>query len=801
MILNNIKIAWRNLKNKKFYTTIHLVGLFTGICFAIMISAFVWQEFQVNRNLRNSEQQYILTSKWKDPSMGIDFTTLAPIAQQLKEQYPHLVANYYRWDGITSIVSNGTTNFRKGILLGDETLLDIFGFEMLYGNAKTVFENPFSVVITEARAIKFFGKTDVVGNTLAIQNFEGEDHDFLITGVLKDIPENSINQINATADNDFFIAKNSATYFDRENFEDWNNPYYVSYVELQKGVEASDLALPLETLIKMHTSEEVQQNLTVLPVKLTDYYLEKDNAAAGRMLYILSFIGLFMLLMAMINFINISISHSGKRMREIGIRKVLGGNRKQLIIQFLTESIILVAFATLLACISYSFLRPWFGKLLGKDLIAFSEMPYAFAIIPFILIVILGFLAGFYPALVISSFKSIDAIQGKLKNSLSNTILRKVLVGFQYVTALVVLIIAIIVAQQINYFFGKGLGYDKEYIVTASLPRDWTPDGVQKMITVRDAFEKIPAVKKVSLSYVIPDGGIGFQVTGYKSGANPNAPVTAQGLVTDDSFIETYQIPLLAGTYLSKGDTSPDEVVINLKAVQSYGFESAEDAVGQQITLVGEDAPLNIHGVIDDFHFESMHQPIKPQVIFSVDDSPIYRYLSFKLNSGSINESIKDIEKQWGILLPGSSFEYKFMDDTLASLYATEIQFKRAANVATLLALLIALLGVFGMVALSIDKRVKEIGIRKVLGASIASIGVLFVKEFFIILLVAIVIACPLGYWLMNGWLQNYTYQTTIGIDPFIIAILLVGGITVGLILLQTLKIARANPVKSLRNE
>lgn len=801
MIRNYLKIAWRNLTKKKGYTAIHIVGLFTGICFALMITAFVWQEFQINKNLRNSEQQYILTSQWKNPNMGVNFTTLAPLSKKLKESYPHLVANYYRWDGITSIVSNETSNFREGIKLVDESLLEMYGFDLLHGNPKTVFENPFSVVIKSGKAIKLFGKTAVVGNTVSIQNFDGESHDFMIAGVLAETSENSIIKINKNDDNGFFIGKKTASFFNRANFEDWKNPYYVSHIELQSGVTVQDLELPIKALIQSYTSEEVQKNLEVLPIKLTDYYLEKDNDTAKRMMYVLSLIGLFIVLMAMINFINISISHSGSRMREIGIRKVLGGKRKQLIIQFLIESITLVGIATILACISYSFLRPWFGNLIGKELVTFSQLPVVFIGIPFLVIGVLGTLAGLYPAFILSSFKSIDALDGRLKNTLSNNLLRKALLGFQYVTALVVLIGALVVAQQVNYFFEKGLGYTKEYVITAPVPRDWTPEGVKKMKTVRDVFEKIQSVQNVSLSYVIPDGNQGFQITAFKSGGNPNASVTAQGLVTDESYLETYQISLLAGDYFSAASPASDKVVINQKAMEQYGFKSPQEAIGEQLSIVGEDGILIIQGVVDDFHFESMQQEIKPLVFYNVDVIPNYRYLSFKLNAGSINGSLEDIGKEWRRLLPGAPFEYKFMDDTLEKLYAGEIQFKKAANTATILALLIALLGIFGMVALSIDKRIKEIGVRKVLGASVANISLLFVKEFLIILVVSIIIACPIGYWLMDDWLQNYAYRITLSVVPFLIAIILVGSITATLVLLQTLKIARANPVESLKTE
>ncbi|WP_144963677.1 ABC transporter permease [Gillisia sp. Hel_I_86] len=801
MIRNYFKIAWRNLKKKKLNTAIHILGLFIGISFALLIAAFVWQELQVNKNLKNAERQYLLTSQWKNPNTGADFTTLAPLAESLKENYPQLVANYYRWDGITSIISNGNMNYREGIQLGDESFLEMYGFELLHGNAKTAFENPFSVIIKSGKAIKFFGKTDVVGKTLTIQNFDGESNEFTITGVLAEISKNSVSEFFEKDDNGFFIAKNSATYFNRDNFQNWESTIYVSYIELQPGKTPRDLEIPIQELIKNHTSEEIQKNLSILPVKLSDYYLEKDDRTIKQMLYTLSFIGLFILLMAMINFINISISHSGSRMREIGIRKVLGGRKKQLIIQFLSESIILTGIATILACIAYPFLGTWFGELIGKELISLSQFPIYFILIPLLLVLVIGILAGLYPAVVLSSFKSIDALKGKLKNNYSSETLRKTLLGFQYVTALVVLISALIVAKQVDFFFGKGLGYDKDYVVTAAAPRDWTPEGIQKMKTIRDDFKKIPSVQNVSLSYEIPNGNNGFQISSYKAGENPDLAISAQGFVADESYLETYKIPLLAGRNLLDNEPNANKVVINKKAVEAYGFKNAHEAIDQQLTIVGEDEPLIITGVFGDFHFETMQQPIKPQVIFNVNSNAIYRYFTFKINPNSVHQSLAEIQKKWQVLMPGSSFEYKFMDETLENLYAREIRFRKAATTATVLALLIALMGIFGMVALNIDKRIKEMGIRKILGASIKSIGYLFIKEFLIVLAIAIIIACSLAYWLMQLWLENYSYRITIGIKPFLTAIILIGSITVVLILLQTLKIAMANPVKSLRTE
>ena len=801
MIRNYFKIAWRNLKKKSLYTFINIIGLYTGISFALLIAVFVWQELQGNKDLRNADSQYILTNQWKDPNMGLDFATLGPLAKLLKEEYPHLVADYYRWDGITSIVSKDTKKFRENIQLGDESFLDMYGFDVLHGNPSTAFKDPFSVVITTEKAIQFFGKTDVVGGSLTIQNNEGEHHQFTITGVLAKAAENSVALTLNKERNHFFIAKNSAPYFKRANFQEWENPIYACYVELQVGVNANQLEDPLKNLIHAHTSETIRENLTVIPVKLTDYYLNRNNGRLKQMLYTLSFVGLFIILMAMINFINITINHSGSRVKEIGVRKVLGGKRKQLIVQFLVESIILVTIATILAFASYPFLSNWFAKLVGKELIHILQFPVYFLCIPFVFIMILSLLAGFYPAFVLSSFKSIDALQEKIKTRTKGVYLRKFLLGFQYITALVVLIAALIVTQQLDSFFGKGLGYDKEYVVTASAPRNWTPEGVNKMLTLRNEFAKLPSVESASLSYEIPNGNNGFQTSIYRAGENPEEFQTTQGLQVDENYLKTYQIPLLAGTFLESGETNSNLVVINQKALYAYGFKNAEEAIGEQLHITNSEDILMIKGVISDFHFGSMQEAIKPQVFFNVSTNIIYRYFSFRLAPTNINKSLTEIEEKWRTLMPNSPFEYTFMDDTLATLYETELQLKKATYTASLLSLIMALLGIFGMVALSINKRIKEVSIRKVLGASASEISFLFIKEFLVILGVSIGIACPLAYLLMDQWLANYAYRITIGITPFLTGIIFIGSITVLLILFQTLKVAFSNPIKSLKTE
>ena len=343
MFRNYIKIAWRNITKRKFYSLLNIIGLSTGIVFTFLIGAYVFRELNVNRQLRNAKHQYFLKSEWKNPNLGNDLTTIGPIARRLKEDYPNLVNNYYRWDGITSIITKDDKHFREKIQIGDSTIFSMFGFGLLQGNEKTALNQPYSVVLTKEMALKYFGKTDIVGSTIGIQSFNNTSHDFVITGVLSPVSENSVVNLNEDNNNGFFIPTSSISYFPRADFESWFNLTLPSYVELKDGVTAKDLEQPIKKLIAESPAPQFAKNdLTVKAVPLTDYYLDKSNGLVKKMLYSVSFVGLFILLMAIANFVNIFISNSSARIKEIGIRKVMGGMKRQIIVQFLTESVILV---------------------------------------------------------------------------------------------------------------------------------------------------------------------------------------------------------------------------------------------------------------------------------------------------------------------------------------------------------------------------------------------------------------------------------------------------------------------------
>jgi putative ABC transport system permease protein len=801
MLKNYFKIAWRNIVKNPFYSLVNIIGLSAGIAFTMLVLAYVWGESSVNANLKNAANQYILQSKWKDPNQGYELATLGPLAKALHDDYPNLVANYYRYDGITSNVSKGEKSFREGLQVCDSTMLNMYGFCLLHGNAATAFKDPFTAVITQDKAIKYFGKTDVIGQTISIDNFSGSRHDFAITGVLNKFPKNSVTHLVDDYPNDIYVSESNLNFFGRNM--NWDNSSIAGYIELKKGVTPKDLEKPMQDIISKNTAFQVSSNLTAFLVPLNKYYLVANNGLVKKMLYALSGIALFILLMAIINFINLSISRSSSRMREIGIRKVLGGIKRQLVVQFLTESILLVFFSTLLAVAGYLLTKDAFSAMLGKAIPSLNEFPLYFVAFPVLLILIIGIISGLYPAFVLSSLRSVAALKGKLNSVKENVPLRKLLVAFQFGTATIVFTGALVISQQVNLFFGKNLGYDKEYIVAAQVPRDWSNKGVTRMENLRRQFAGMSEVKDATLSYEVLDGNNSGNFFVYKEGADSTTATTSQLLMTDEYYASTYGIPMAAGIFYSQPGayTDSSKIVINEAQAKALGWDNATEAVGKQVRAVGGSSSFTIAGVTKDFHFGSMQKAIQPAVFLHVGITNTFRFFSFKLKPGNMGNSIASLQKKWSALLPGAPFEYKFMDDTLRKLYKTEIQLKQAAYTATILSFVIVLLGIIGLVALSVQKRTKEIGIRKVLGSPIGSIIMLFIKEFLIVVLIAGLVACPAAWFIMNGWLSDYAYRVTLDAKPFIFSVAGLTLLTAVLITMQTVRSALANPVKSLRTE
>ena len=802
MFKNYCSIAWRNMVRNRFYSLVNIIGLSAGIAFTLVIGAYVWSELQVNAQLKNASRQYIIQSKWRNPNQGLELTSMGQMAKALWQNYPDLVANYYRWDGVTSAVSKGDKSFREGIQVCDTTFFRMYGFTLLHGDVRTAFNGPYAVIITTDKARKYFGTTDVLGQTLGIADFSGARHDFVITGVLNKPYRNSVTFLTADNDNQLYISAENIGFFGRNM--NWANQHIASYIELQPGVRPQQLEAPMRHLLQLNAPADVTANMKPYLVLLKDYYLAADNGLVKKMLYALSAIAGFILLMAVINFINLAVSRSATRMREIGIRKVLGGIRRQLMLQFLIESVLLVLMATLLAVLLYVLARPLFAQVLGKPLPALGALPVYFFSYPLLLAIGVGLLAGMYPAFVLSSLKSVDSLKGKLGAIKDKVLLRKSLVTFQFGTAAVVFIAAIIISQQIRLFFSKDLGYNKSFVITTQLPRNWSAAGVRHMQAIRNELAAMPEVSNISLSFETLDGNNSASPTAiYRNGADSASAVYGQLMIADEYYAATYHIPMAAGEFFSAPGAYTDstKIVVNETQAQALGWKKPQEAVGRQVQLQGTPGVFTIAGVTKDFHAGSMQQAIPPLIFWHVQPVQVYRLFSIRFKPGNMANAIDALQKKWATLLPGAPFDYRFMDEALAAMYKAEIQLQQAAYTGAGLSLVIVLLGVVGLVALSVQKRTREIGIRKVLGSSVKAILLLFVKEFLSVVLVAGLFACPLAYLLMHHWLGNYAYRISITPLPFVGAVLALGIITALLIVLQTLRTARANPVKSLRAE
>jgi putative ABC transport system permease protein len=801
MLRNYIKIALRNLVRRRFYALVTVLGLTVGLTFLLFIGNYIQGELAVNKGFRNAGQQYLIQSRWKDPAMGLDITTLAPLGPTLKQLYPNLVANYYRYYGITAIVSNDQKHFRENIQVSDSTFLPMFGFPMIAGDPKTSLIEPNSIVITETLARKYFGTTNALRQRLTVQTPAGGKQLFTVTGVLQDLPKNSVTTLASLPDNIFIPMRNIGYFMPEAGMRSWQNQYIPTYLELQPGVTVDQLAKPLAHCLATHASPDLQAYLS----PLTSFYLKAQNGLVEKMVLALTIIGVFILLMAVVNFVNITIGMSATRLREIGVRKVLGGLKRQLIGQFLAEAMLLTTGAMIAALICYELFRPLFTDVLERpisSLINWSPILYAGLVA---LVLLIGLLAGGYPAFILSRLPSVESLKGKLTGSVQKGIgFRRSLVVFQFTVAILVFVGAMVISRQVAYFFSKDLGYQKEAVLTvASVPRDWTKEGVQRMEGVRSQLARIPGVSDVSFSFEIPDGRSSGSGRLFRQGQDSTSAAVVTIMTTDEHFVKTYGLHVQEGQFFHANGQGYDStrVVLNESAARALGWKKPAQAMGQLVRLQGGSYTCRVAGILKDFHFGSLHQTIQPLIFFHVRANPIYRYFSFKLTPGHLPETVAAIGQEWARLFPDAPFDYSFMDDTLQKLYQTETQLQKAARLATTLALVIVLLGVLGLVSLNVTRRTKEIGIRKVLGASTPGIVYLFLKEFVLILLIANLIACPLAYYLLTDWLSHFAYRTDLSWTPFAFVAVALGALTGFIVSTQAIRAALVNPVKSLRSE
>ncbi|HZY79528.1 MAG TPA: ABC transporter permease [Cyclobacteriaceae bacterium] len=806
MLKNYFVVALRHLVRHKLFSVLNIFCLAIGITLTMLIGAYVVTEQNVNASLRNIDQQYHIKSKWKSENMGMEIITFSPLAKTLKEEYPHLIENYYRFDPARAIVSVDDKHFRVGIAIGDTTFPSMYGFELVHGDQDTPFLNDQSAVVTESFAMQFFGRKDIVNEVISIQTpRDGRIIDFTVTGVLGELPyNNSITNFTGRP-YQVFIPMHNNQYFqpDGDKGDNWNNTNMVNMVELKKGISPAEVETALAQLLgkyqPLHTRGKIEAQLE----DVKGYYLKKDNEAVGKMIVTLLSIAAFILLMTIINFVNIHIGTSSYRLKEIGLRKVFGGLKLQIVSQHLLEALILTCISLLLSLVAYELLSPIFSQLLGTRM----DPVWKFSVDnwPFLVFVVLivSILSGVYPAFTLSSLSIIQAAKGKLSSIGGRTSLRKGLLITQFSLAIITFICALTISRQVSYFFDKDLGYSKEQLlVVSSLPRQWDSTGVVKMESIKEELLQTPNVKAATLSYDIPDGAFLSYGNVYPQGSdNFVSMLTMSG---DADFAEVFGLTMIEGTFLKpeNGNNVRGRVVLNEAAVKALGWTSA---VGETIRLQsnGADYSLTVAGVVKDFHYGSMQATVQPLLFADVNEpyARVYRYFSIKVGTSDLSTTINDLKKKCGMLLPESGFEYTFMDDRFQSMYTSELQLKTASDIATILMLVIMLLGIFGIVSFSLSSRTREIAIRKVVGAKAINIVMLFAKDYAKQILIANIIAWPLAFVISNYWLQSYAYRVDQNITPFISAAGTMLTAAFMLIAVQCYKAAVANPVKDLKSE
>jgi len=798
MYQNYFKVFIRNTSKHKGNTAINISGLIVGLTFSMLTGVFIWQELGVNKQLQDVERLYILERGTKDGS-SYDLFTPSALGKVAAEKYPNIVEDYFRfWDRNIKITNKDKHLIVQG-MIGDPGFLKMFGWRILHGDATTALKEPYSIVVTESMALRFFSRTDVVGETLGLTNGTSEKKEFIITAIVEDFGRNSITDL-VNIDAQFIVPFLNANDFLLPDPNEWRRGLeIITYLKLSPNTSSDKAKNVLAKLIETHGVEEQKENPTPELVPISDYYLISQQGAAGKLIMALIGITFFILLAAAINFINISIASAAVRLKEIGVRKVIGGLRRQIIFQFLLESMIITFLAGGASIVLYELLRPVFGDFLDITLSPLSILDFAFWGWFTGLVLCIGLLAGAWPAFFMSSYRAVESLKGKLKEARGNFGFSKVLMTTQLLVGIFVLIFSIIVARQVSYFLDKDLGYDKSFVLTvSSLPRIWSEEGIRQMETARQEFLGSPHVETASLSWEVPNGNNGGDIEIYKSGEPEEEAIRTPLLRVDENYADVYRLKLVEGVFFHQAgeERQPGSIVINKAAAQSLDVK-----VGDRVKIKGNDFELPVKGIVADFNFYTLHKEVKPIIMLHVKDGNRFRFLSFRVSPGNVNAAIADIGSRWKQIFPDDPFDFEFMDDHLAKLYKKEQQLKQASSLAAMIMLVVISIGVLGLAALGVSKRTKEIGIRKVLGASVGSVLLLFSKEYFRMGILAFLVAVPLSFWLTNLWLEGFAYRISVQWWMFALPGICLTAIVVILVAALSQKAARANPVKSLKTE
>ncbi|MCI0695036.1 ABC transporter permease [candidate division KSB1 bacterium] len=806
MFSNYFKIAIRSLLRGKTYTALNVLGLAIGLtCFGL-IAAWAMHELSYDRFNKKHERIYRIAGNVKTDAETFDqAVTAPPMAETLKQDYPE-EENAVRLDMNDCIVRYGEQQFLEdGVLLADQSFFEMFDYRLSAGDQNTALREPYSLVLTQSIAEKYFGAENPLGKiiTLFLLDPSGNGAPYKITGVMPDPPQNAHFTFNMLGSfNTFETANPDARTSEWRYF--WNGFY--TYVLLKEGADPKAFEQKLPDYAERYLGEKMRE-LKMFYIfslqPLADIHLhsrlryEIQATSSMSTVYIFATVGVFILLIACINYMNLTTARSLGRAKEVGVKKVLGAVKPQLIRQFLVESTLVAAIALALSFIFMELLQPFFFDLTGKKIEPlFSNEMLVFLTGTTLLV---GLLSGLYPAFFISMFRPAQVLKGSFKSSGAGIALRKGLVVVQFAIAIVLLVGIGVVKSQMDFIRSKNLGFNKEELLVLDVNGfSEVQNGIQPF---RDDLLSQPSIKGVTISRGLIVGGLGNSHVETVDGSGKSVSTSIYQHQVGYDYLDVYGMKLVAGRNFSPqapGDTVGGVYIVNEAAVRVLGWGDPQQALGKPFRA-GNPAGTVI-GVVQDFHFTTLQERIEPVAISPTRPNRFSR-ISVRLSTAQLAATIKFIEQAWHMHFPNALLQYSFFDERLESQYQAEKLFGKIFTVFVVLSLAIAGLGLFGLAAYAAEQRTKEIGIRKVLGASVASVIGLLSKDFVKLVLLANLLAWPLGWYAMNGWLQNFAYRIDIGWWVFALS----GGLALLIALLtisvQALKAALANPVDSLRYE
>jgi len=793
MIRNYLKIAFRNLWRHRVFSFINIMGLAVGMSACFLIFLYVRFELSYDAFHSKADRIYRVVCDIKTPTETLHFSVPSwAMPKNIKTDFPE-VEGLARVSGDNVLVRKGNIKFQEeNSLWADSTLFDVFDFKLLKGDPHTALKEPFSVVFTETAAKKYFGSADPVGQTLLIT---GDGLAAKVTGVMKDIPENS--QIKG----DVFLSMSTLTQKLAPKLEEqWGNFGATTFLLLKSGTSAKALTAKFPAFLEKRDGQGMKQSkmsYVLLLEPLRDVYLHstRDGSKTGNMgnVYIFSIVAVFILLIACFNFVNLTTARSAERAKEVGIRKVVGAAKSQLASQFIGESVILCMIAFLLTVGACVLLLPLFNQMAGKTISRGIFGNWNYIGILFLSAIGIGLLAGIYPALVLSSYKPVSVLKGRFATGTKGIILRKGLVIAQFTISIALIIATIIVYTQMRYMRSQDLGFNKDQMLVVDTQNDPGKEAFRNMVT------GLPHVKAVAMSSSVPGGG---DPTAYSEIENIKGDLQIANLelfFVDFDYIGQFGIKMVAGRSFSRdfGTDTTQSMILNEAAVKLFGYSSSQQAVGKRFKQWGREG--KIIGVMKDFHFRSLQEEIKP-LSMRIEPKGCNLVIA-KLAATDIPATIASIEKKWQTTIPNEPFSYFFMDEFFDKQYRGEERFGKLFLNFAILAIFISSLGLLGLASYSTIQRTKEIGVRKVIGASVANIVNLLSKDFMILIGIAFLIASPLTWYFMHRWLQDFAYRIGISWWMFVLSGLLALLIALATISFQAIKAAIANPVKSLRAE